>query len=112
MDITDWRTRIDEVDRRILELLNERARYVLELAPLKRRDAVPVREPKREAEVFANLESLNEGPLTNQAVRGVFERIMEIMRGVQQSADPLNGDATESATKAPAEKSGKGSNLP
>ena len=83
MGVTDLRQRIDEVDRRILDLLNERVRYVLELAPLKRRNNIPVHEPQREEEVRSKLREQNEGPLSDDAVCRVFEAVMKEMRAVQ-----------------------------
>ena len=35
MDLSGWRKRIDQIDRKLLVLLNERAECVLRLAPLK-----------------------------------------------------------------------------
>jgi chorismate mutase-like protein len=84
MDVSDWRARIDEIDRRLLELLNERVSCVLELSPLKRRAAIPVYSPEREREVIRKLQERNEGPLDDDAVRRVFELIMEEMRAVQE----------------------------
>jgi chorismate mutase len=83
MDVSDWRARIDEVDRKILALLNERAGYVLELAPLKREAAIPIEEPKREAAIRENLSHNNRGPLTDQAIYHVFDVIMGEMKAVQ-----------------------------
>ena len=83
MGVTDLRQRIDEVDRRILDLLNERVRYVLELAPLKRQKNIPVHEPRREKEVLSKLREQNEGPLSDEAVCRVFEAVMKEMRAVQ-----------------------------
>jgi len=83
-EVADWRARIDEVDRRILSLLNERARYVLELAPKKRRRGIPVHAPEREREILDKLRGLNRGPLDEEAVARIFETIMREMRAVQQ----------------------------
>ena len=100
MDLSDWRAQIDEMDRQILDLLNQRARCVLALAPLKRRDAIPVHEPKREAEVLGNMQAHNKGPLSNEAVRKIFERIMEVMRAVQLSPPQANGGRVEASPPA------------
>ncbi len=84
MDMSDWRGKIDTLDRQILELLNERARCVLELVPLKLRAKIPIYEPKREEQVFANIQSHNGGPLPPDAVRRIFERIIDEMRSIQR----------------------------
>jgi chorismate mutase len=84
MDLSDWRERIDELDRRLLELLNERARCVLALAPLKKRLGIPIYEPQREEQVFRNIVEHNGGPLPPDAVRRIFERIIDEMRSIQR----------------------------
>lgn len=84
MDLSDWRDRIDEVDRKLLELLNERARSVLALAPLKKQQGIPIYEPQREEAVFRNIEAHNGGPLPPDAVRRIFERIIDEMRSLQR----------------------------
>ena len=85
MDLAEWRRRIDQLDLRILELLNERARDVLQLAPLKRQNSIPVHAPEREEHVVNNLQEHNDGPLSDEAVRRIFETIMKEMRAVQEA---------------------------
>jgi chorismate mutase-like protein len=79
------RDRIDEVDRRILALLNERTRIVEEIGGIKRAVELPIYEPRREDEVFRNVTEQNRGPLTAEAVRRIFERIIDEMRVVQRT---------------------------
>jgi chorismate mutase len=75
---------IDDVDRRIVALLNERIEVVESIGRIKREVQLPVYEPKREDQVFANITSANHGPLTTQAVRGIFERIIDASRSIQR----------------------------
>lgn len=78
------RERIDVLDRRILALLNERTRIVEEIGRAKRRLNLPIYEPRREDEVYENVTEHNGGPLPSEAVRRVFERIIDEMRTVQK----------------------------
>jgi chorismate mutase len=82
--LEEYRVLIDNVDRRIVALLNERTLVVEHIGRVKREAQLPVYEPKREDQVFANITSANHGPLTTQAVRGIFERIIDEMRGIQR----------------------------
>jgi chorismate mutase-like protein len=82
--LRDCRDRIDDLDRRILELLNERTRIVETIGNVKSGLKMPIYEPKREDEVFANVTGNNRGPLPAEAVRRVFERIIDEMRTVQK----------------------------
>jgi chorismate mutase len=84
MDIEDWRKKIDELDRRLVELLSERAQAAREIGRLKRNTNLPIYEPDRERIVFSNVQALNRGPLPNQDVVRIFERIMDVMRNIQK----------------------------
>ena len=78
------RERIDQIDRRLVELLNERTTIVEEIGRAKREAALPIYEPKRESEVFNNITSHNRGPLTEGGLKRIFERIIDEMRRVQK----------------------------
>src|SRR5439155_24809932 len=79
------RSRIDVVDRHIVSLLNERTRIVEEIGRVKRKMQMPIYEPKREDEVFANDKAANTGRLSPEAVKRIFERIIDEMRVVQKN---------------------------
>ena len=82
--LDDCRRRIDELDLRILELLNERTRVVETIGKVKHELSMPIYEPKREDQVYANVTGNNHGPLPPEAVKRVFERIIDEMRTVQK----------------------------
>jgi chorismate mutase-like protein len=84
MDIADWRKKIDELDRQLVELLSERARAAVEIGRLKRNTSLPIYEPERERIVFENVKQLNRGPLPGQDLVRIFERIMDVMRNIQK----------------------------
>ena len=79
----DCRKIIDQIDVRILGLLNERARVVEQIGHIKQSAEMPIYEPRREDQVFENVTSHNSGPLGQDAVKRVFERIIDEMRKVQ-----------------------------
>jgi chorismate mutase len=97
-DLVECRDRIDELDIRLLELLNERSKIVERIGAIKRALNAPIYEPKREDEVLANVLKHNRGPLEPDAIRRVFERIMDEMRTLQKTkmleAQRQNRDAT------------------
>jgi chorismate mutase len=84
MDITDWRKKIDELDRRLVELLSERARAAREIGRLKRDTSLPIYEPERERHVFENVQGMNRGPLKGRDLVRIYERIMDVMRNIQK----------------------------
>ncbi len=79
-----FRVQIDEVDRLLLDLLNERTRIVEDIGRVKRAAQLPIYEPKREDQVYQNITDNNQGPLPPEAVRRIFERIIDEMRMVQR----------------------------
>ncbi len=101
MDLSDWRTRIDEVDRELVALLNRRARYVLEIARLKKALGLPIYEPQREEEVFRNVASANGGPLDQAALRRVFERILDEGRSIQRRPMETHGTQQSEVGRRP-----------
>ena len=84
MDIADWRKKIDELDRRLVELLNQRAQAAHEIGKLKRNVGMPIYEPDREQAVFGNVQKLNQGPLPDRDLLRIYERIMDVMRQIQK----------------------------
>jgi len=84
MTIADWRRKIDELDLRLVEILNERARAAQEIGKLKRNTNMPIYEPDREKIIFENVRNANKGPLPDSELRQVFERIIDVMRNIQK----------------------------
>ena len=82
--LRECRDRIDDVDVRLIELLNERARVVERIGWLKQGQALPIYEPKREDQVFANITRNNTGPLSHNAAKRIFERVIDEMRRLQK----------------------------
>ncbi|MBL8148316.1 MAG: chorismate mutase [Blastocatellia bacterium] len=84
MDIDDWRVIIDELDVQIVDLLNRRSQCAIEIGRIKQRLGLAVYSPSREAEVLSNVTSHNKGPLDNEAIRRLFERIIDESRRVER----------------------------
>src|SRR5271157_3515866 len=82
--LEELRVLIDDVDRRIVDLLNQRTRVVEDIGRVKRQAALPIYEPKREDQVFANVTESNQGPMSEDALRRIFERIIDEMRKIQR----------------------------
>jgi chorismate mutase-like protein len=81
----DYRRNIDRIDLQLLALLNERTRVVEKIGAVKQEFTMPVYEPKREDEVFRNVLEHNSGPLPPDAVKRIFERIIDEMRTLQKT---------------------------
>ena len=82
--LAESRKAIDAIDLRLLELLNQRTRVVEEIGRAKESAGMPIYEPKREEDVFRNVIGHNDGPLSADAVKSIFERIIDEMRSLQK----------------------------
>src|ERR1700674_744557 len=103
MDIAEWRKKIDELDRRLVELLSERARAAVEIGRLKRDTSLPIYEPERERAVFQNVQGMNRGPLPGRDLVRIYERIMDVMRNIQKEGIGTKAEATKSETELDSE---------
>jgi chorismate mutase len=84
MDIADWRKIIDELDLNLVELINKRAAAAREIGKLKNNTNLPIYEPEREKRILESVKAANRGPLPDSEVQHVFERIIDVMRKLQQ----------------------------
>lgn len=85
-EIEDWRKRIDEIDQRLVELLNERSKCAVEIGHIKKTLNQPAWQPQREAEILRNIVKSNRGPLDDAAIRRLFERIIDEARSLERHA--------------------------
>jgi chorismate mutase-like protein len=83
MTIDDWRRKIDEIDRKLVELLNERSKCAVEIGKIKKTQNLRVHDPEREREVLKRVNQANTGPLNNEGLRRLFEHIMDECRQVE-----------------------------
>ena len=97
MDISDWRKKIDELDRKLVDLLSQRAQAAHEIGKLKRDAGMPIYEPDRERAVFDNVREVNPGPLPDRDLLCIYERIMDIMRQIQQEEIAPKAVVTDAA---------------
>jgi chorismate mutase len=84
--IDELRQRIDAIDRQLVGLLSERASCALAIGRLKEAARLPVYQPAREAEVLANVQQANPGPLDDGAMVRLFERIIDEARRLERLA--------------------------
>lgn len=83
-DIEDLRRRIDEIDARLVQLLSERAACALGIGELKRALGMAIYQPAREGDVLKHVCAINRGPLDDEAIRRLFERIIDEARRLER----------------------------
>jgi len=97
----DLRRRIDVIDRRLVALLNERAECAIALGRIKQERALPIYQPAREEEVLGNVQKTNGGPLQSEALRRLFERIIDESRRIERIATDRGGVPAEAGGVSP-----------
>jgi len=82
-EISRWRSRIDKIDQKVVQLINKRAQCVDKIGRIKKRVGINVYSPKREREVLQNVSVINLGPFSRGAVRRIFSCIMHESRNFE-----------------------------
>ena len=99
-DVMDrLRRRIDDIDRRMVRFLNERASHAIELGRVKKIVGLAIYQPSREDEVLRNVRSHNRGPLENAALRRLFERIIDESRSIERLVSASEGESAGSGSR-------------
>ena len=83
-DLVRLRDAIDRVDEVLVRLLNQRAKYAVEIGERKGHLGLPIYAPDREKQVLQHVEETSAGPLATSAMRRLFERIIDETRRVER----------------------------
>ena len=76
MELKSLRKTVDNIDKKIIQLLNMRVKTTLDIAKLKRKSGKSVYSPDREREVLKKLAIINKGPLPSEALEAIYREIM------------------------------------
>lgn len=85
--LDELRRQIDAIDEQLVTLLSARAACALEIGREKKIAGMAVYQPSRETEVLQHVQRVNRGPLDNNAVRRLFERVIDEARRLERSTD-------------------------
>ena len=85
--ISKYRDEINKIDKGIVDYLNERARIVLEIKRLKKKNNLPLYDARREEELLDNIAKYNKGPLYNDNVIQIFESILRNVQILERGED-------------------------
>lgn len=83
-EMAKWRDRIDELDLELVKLFNERTQCAIEIGHIKKQLGLEIYSPSREAQVIANVTGANTGPLDTEAIRRLFERVIDEARRIER----------------------------
>ena len=85
MNIPEHRKAIDQLDAKIIKLLNERMQHVLEIGAIKFKAGEEIYAPHRELAVLQRVCRLNKGPITNDAIRAIYREVMSSALSLQKT---------------------------
>lgn len=83
-DIDAWRDKIDAIDDQLLVLLNQRASCSIEIGWIKRARDLEIYVPAREVQILGRMSDANRGPLREESIRRLFERIIDESRATER----------------------------
>ncbi len=75
-ELSFYRQKIDEIDEEILRLLNERAKHVIAVGEIKKKNNAPIWVPSREQAIYERLKNLNTGPFPTSCIKSVYREII------------------------------------
>ena len=84
MEIEDYRNRIDDIDKNIGALLNERLNACMEIGKLKKQKKLEVTDPSREEQILQNVSGSGDGKEMQQAIREIYKKIFEESKKLQK----------------------------
>ena len=84
MTIEELRDQIDRFDDELLRIFNQRADIALKIGEIKKTRGLPVYDPTREKMIFQRMKGLNPGPLDDEAIVRLFERVIDESRRLER----------------------------
>lgn len=84
MTIDEIRAEIDSIDDDLLRIFNRRAELALQIGHLKKQLDLPIYDPEREKRIFTKMAANNPGPLDNNAIKRLFERVIDESRSLER----------------------------
>ena len=85
VDISALRLAINEIDEKIMDLINRRLLLAQQIGAVKKQGGIQITDRKREKEIIERLLQKNDGPLGDDGLRHIFAAIIAQGRNVQKT---------------------------
>ena len=83
MDLHQLRAMINQIDDKIIDLLNQRAKLAIKIGKQKKKLNLPIADKRREQQVLQKIAVHNKGPLSNQQIINIYRTIITHCRNIQ-----------------------------
>lgn len=83
--LDEIRRKIDEIDKDIIYLIQERAKHGLRIGEIKKSYGEPIYRPDRERQVYEKIKSQNPGPLPDSVLVAIYREIMSGIIALEKS---------------------------
>lgn len=84
IELDELRQQIDAIDKKLLQLFNQRAQLAVQVGDYKKKRQLPIYDPQREAAILNKLCQYNPGPLPAEAITRLFERVIDEARHLER----------------------------
>ncbi len=85
MSLKKLREKIDQIDKKVVSLLNERARLSLSIGKEKIEKKKKIYAPDREKQVYQKIRFLNNGPMSHAAFEAIYREVMSASISLEKS---------------------------
>ncbi len=82
--LTEIRIRIDILDWKIADLLQERAGLALETGKIKTEHSLPIRDEEREEKILNTVTGSSHGPLSDESLKRIYATIIDECRALEE----------------------------
>jgi chorismate mutase / prephenate dehydratase len=85
MDLEKLRQKIDSIDNKLIEDINERTKIALEIGKIKNEQNMPFYKPERERLILEKLQKINKGPFPTGTLKLIFLEMMSACRELEKN---------------------------
>jgi chorismate mutase len=76
-EIEALRQKLDLIEDKLISLLNERAKYVIEIGKIKHEKGLPIEDPKRQEIILNRVAKKNSDTVSDEFIKNIFKKIIE-----------------------------------
>ena len=88
--VTELREQIDDINLKILDLLNQRASLASEIGQIQSQLGSQIYDPQRESEMLTELQLANEGPFSNETIKALFKEVFKATLAMEEQEARAN----------------------